>query len=61
LEDEDPEYYRLRYRVTDDTVVVCSSGWGRNWQELANGELLTARRATLQVRVESGSRALAVR
>jgi predicted glutamine amidotransferase len=61
LEDEDPEYYRLRYRVTDDAVVVCSSGWGRDWQELANGELLTIRRATLLLRIESGTRALAVR
>jgi predicted glutamine amidotransferase len=56
LEDTDPEYYRLRYRVTDDAVVVSSSGWGRGWQELANGELLTVRRGTLATAVLSGER-----
>ena len=56
LEDEDPEYYRLRYRVTDDAVVVCSSGWGRDWQELANGALLTVRRGTLATTVLSRER-----
>jgi predicted glutamine amidotransferase len=61
LEDTDPEYYRLRYRVTDDAVVVSSSGWGRDWQELANGDLLTVRRGTLETGIESGSRLLAVR
>ena len=53
LEDKDPEYYRLRYRVSDDAVVVSSSGWGRGWQELANGELLTVRRGTLASSVHS--------
>ncbi len=56
LEDEDPEYYRLRYRVTDDAVVVSSSGWGRGWQDLANGDLLTVRRGTLETTVVSGER-----
>jgi predicted glutamine amidotransferase len=60
-EDEDPEYYRLRYRIGDDAVVVSSSGWGRGWQELENGDLLTVRRGTLATRVESGSRLLATR
>lgn len=60
LEDEDPEYYRLRYRVTDDAVVVCSSGWGRGWQELANGDLLVVRRGTLATTVLSGSSLSAV-
>ena len=46
LEDEDPEYYTLRYRVTGDAVVVSSSGWGRDWQELGNGDLLVVRRRT---------------
>jgi predicted glutamine amidotransferase len=54
LEDKDPDYYRLRYRVTDDAVVVSSSGWGRNWQELANGDLLTVRRGSLETEVLSG-------
>ena len=54
LEDKDPDYYRLRYRVTDDAVVVSSSGWGRDWQELANGDLLTIRRGSLETEVFSG-------
>jgi predicted glutamine amidotransferase len=60
LEDKDPEYYRLRYRVTDDAVVVSSSGWGFGWQELANGDLLVVGRGTLASRIESGSRLLGV-
>ena len=56
LEDKDPEYYRLRYRVSDDAVVVSSSGWGRGWQDLANGDLLVVRRGTLASRVLSGER-----
>ena len=58
LEDKDPEYYRLRYRVTDDAVVVSSSGWGRNWRELANGDLLTVRRGSLETRLGRESRLL---
>jgi hypothetical protein len=61
LEDRDPEYYSLRYRVTDDAVVVSSSGWGRGWQELANGDLLVVRRATLETTVLSGDRQPATR
>ena len=61
LEDTDPEYYRLRYRVTDDAVVVSSSGWGRDWQELANGDLLVVRRATLETRFVRESRLSAAR
>lgn len=47
----EPEYYCLRYRVTDDAVVVSSSGWGAGWQTLGNGELLTVDRSTLAVSV----------
>ncbi len=61
LEDKDPEYYRLRYRVSDDAVVVSSSGWGRDWQQLANGDLLVVRRGSLETRTGTGSRSLAVR
>jgi predicted glutamine amidotransferase len=61
LEDEGPDYYRLRYRVTSDAVVVSSSGWGRDWQELANGDLLTVRRGTLETSVLSGERQAAAR
>jgi predicted glutamine amidotransferase len=51
--DEAPDYYDLRYRVTDDAVVATSSGWGRGWHELANGDLLVVRQGTLEVTVES--------
>jgi predicted glutamine amidotransferase len=51
LEDEDPEYYTLRYRVADGSVVVSSSGWGSGWRELGNGDLLVVRRRTLETRV----------
>jgi predicted glutamine amidotransferase len=50
-EDDDPEYYNLRYRVTPNAVVVSSSGWGRDWQELANGDLLVVRRRSLETTV----------
>jgi hypothetical protein len=53
-EDDDPEYYNLRYRVSPDAVVVASSGWGRDWQELANGDLLVVRRRTLEMTVVTG-------
>lgn len=54
LEDKDPEYYRLRYRVTDDAVVVSSSGWGSGWRELDNGDLLVVRRGSLARTLLSG-------
>jgi predicted glutamine amidotransferase len=49
--DEGPDYYDLRYRITDDGVVVASSGWGEGWQEIGNGEVLVVHRGTLQVAV----------
>ena len=55
LEDKDPEYYNLRYRTSGDAVVVSSSGWGRGWQELANGDLLVVRRRTLETHVLEGA------
>jgi predicted glutamine amidotransferase len=51
--DEAPDYYHLGFQATDDAVVVASSGWGRGWQELANGELMVVHRGTLRVSVES--------
>jgi predicted glutamine amidotransferase len=50
-EDEDPDYYRLRYRVSPDAVVVASSGWGSDWRELANGDLLVVGRRSLETTV----------
>ena len=51
--DEEEDYFHLRYRVTDDAVVVSSTGWGRDWQVLGNGDLLTVRRDTLETSVIS--------
>jgi predicted glutamine amidotransferase len=50
-EDDDPDYYDLRYRVTPGAVVVASSGWGEDWRELANGDLLVVGRRTLETTV----------
>lgn len=46
-----PDYFHLRYRVTDDAVVVSSSGWGKGWQPLAEGHLLAVDRQTLELSV----------
>jgi len=44
---EDPEYFRLRYRVQEDHVLVSSSGWGEGWETLPNGHLLVVDRGSL--------------
>jgi predicted glutamine amidotransferase len=49
---EGPDYFELRYRVEPDAVVVASSGWGREWSELRNGDMLVVRRSTLEISVE---------
>jgi len=51
--DEEEDYFHLRYRVTDDAVVVSSTGWGRDWQVLGNGDLLVVQRQTLETSVVS--------
>jgi predicted glutamine amidotransferase len=51
--DEEEDYFHLRYRVTDDAVVVSSTGWGNDWQVLGNGELLVVQRDTLEISVTS--------
>jgi predicted glutamine amidotransferase len=55
IEDDDPEYYTLRYRVTDDTVVVASSGWGDGWHDMADGDLLVVERHSLELSVQAGA------
>jgi hypothetical protein len=55
LQDEAPEYYTLRYRATGDAVVVSSTGWGRNWHELGNGDVLVVGRGTLETTVVAGA------
>jgi predicted glutamine amidotransferase len=59
LEDRDPEYYDLRYRITDDAVQVSSTGWGSGWHDLANGDMLVVTRGTLQTSVLSRAGLLA--
>jgi len=52
---QDPDYYRLSYRVSADAVVVGSSGWsdrsGNGWESLANRQALVVERHTLATRV----------
>ena len=49
--EEEPDYFNLRYRISGDSVIVASTGWGRGWQEINNGEMLVVRRETLEVSV----------
>lgn len=51
--EEEPEYYRLRYRSTPGSVLVTSSGWGTGWDSLENGQLLVVDRATLGTEVRA--------
>ncbi len=53
IEDDDPEYYTLRYRVSPDAVVVASSGWGAGWRDLADGDLLVVERRSLELSVQA--------
>jgi predicted glutamine amidotransferase len=46
-----PHYYRMGYRITPNSVVVASSGWGHGWTLLENGDVLTVERATLAVHI----------
>ncbi|PKW26817.1 class II glutamine amidotransferase [Phycicoccus duodecadis] len=46
--DEEPEYFRLRYRVQEDHVLVSSSGWGTGWNTLPNGHVLVVERGSLR-------------
>ena len=46
---EGPDYYRLKYRVTPDAVVITSSGWGGGWHTLGNGEMLVVQRGSLEL------------
>ena len=51
--EDEPDYYRLRYRVTPASVVVASSGFGTGWTDLHNGQLLSVDRRTLVLTVQS--------
>jgi predicted glutamine amidotransferase len=52
-DDEDADYFPLRYKVSDGAVIVSSTGWGSGWTSMANGELLTVRRDTREVSIRS--------
>jgi predicted glutamine amidotransferase len=58
VEDDDPDYYALRYRMSDGAVVVASSGWGTGWSELGEGDVLVVRRGTLETAVLTTARAV---
>ncbi len=53
IREDEPDYYRLRYRVTPAAVVVASSGFGSGWTDVHNGQLLSVDRQTLAVSVQS--------
>jgi predicted glutamine amidotransferase len=45
---DDTDYYHLRYKKTQDQILVGSSGWNQDgWEELPNGSLLVVDRKTL--------------
>jgi predicted glutamine amidotransferase len=51
--DEITRYFDLSYRITDDAVVVASSGWPQpGWTTLPNWHLLVADRGTLRTSVQ---------
>ena len=49
--EDEPDYYRLRFRSTPTSVVVASTGWGDGWTDLRNGQLLSVDRVGLEVRI----------
>ncbi|MBC7462789.1 MAG: class II glutamine amidotransferase [Actinobacteria bacterium] len=47
-----PDYYELKYRVSDEGVVVASTGWPQyGWQDLPNHHMLVVDRETLTTKV----------
>lgn len=48
---DEPDYYELHYRITQDAVIISSTGWGTGWQTLENGTILTVERGTLDVTI----------
>jgi hypothetical protein len=46
-------YFDLAYRVTEDAVVVASSGWPQDdWTFVPNRHVLVVDRRTLRIRIE---------
>lgn len=44
------DYYELKYKITEDTVLVASTGWEqRDWLPLPNHHILLVNRANLEV------------
>ena len=43
----EPDYFRLHYVVTDESVLVSSSGWGTGWAIVPNDHLMVINRTTL--------------
>lgn len=50
-QENEHEYYRLRYRVTSDAAVVSSSGWGQGWADLPNRHMLVLEGGSLTTTV----------
>lgn len=53
----DPNYFHLHYRITQDAVVVASTGLGQDekkgWQTLENGHMLLVERGTLKATIHT--------
>lgn len=50
--EKEEHYFRMRYSITPEHVVVASSGWPQEgWETLPSGSLLVIRRASLETEV----------
>lgn len=50
---KEPDYFHLQYRITQDAVVIGSTGLnhGHGWKTLKNGQMLLVSRGTLEVKI----------
>ncbi|HEY3992681.1 MAG TPA: class II glutamine amidotransferase [Ktedonobacteraceae bacterium] len=50
---KEPDYFPIKYRITDDAVLIGSTGLQQNeeWSTLENGQMLLVNRGTLRVTI----------
>jgi hypothetical protein len=53
LAQKEPDYFSLKYRITDDAVLIGSTGLQQDeaWKTLENGQMLLVNRGKLRVTV----------
>jgi hypothetical protein len=53
LAQKEPDYFSLKYRITEDAVLIGSTGLQRDeaWKTLENGQMLIVNRGRLRVTV----------